>query len=112
MYWKVSFMIFAEWLNQELENRGITSAELAAKGGLTAPTVWRIINGTRTAGVDSIIGIARGLGLSPVEVFCRSIGQDIDTRTADQERLLYQFALLSETDKTHLMNYIDFLLSK
>jgi transcriptional regulator with XRE-family HTH domain len=112
MFLYMSRLEFAEWLNNQMLDRGLTAAELSKLGNMDQSTVWRISKGERSVGLDSVVGIAKGLRLSPIEVFTIAIGYKQDPRTADQERLLHQYDLLSEADKTHLMNYIDFLLSK
>lgn len=112
MFLYMSRLEFAEWLNNQMLERGLTTAELSKLGNMDQSTVWRISKGERSVGLDSVVGIAKGLRLSPIEVFTIAIGYKQETRTEAHERLLYQYDLLSEADKTHLMNYIDFLLSK
>lgn len=67
-------MAFNEWLQQELNRRGMTLADLAKRAEMygyriSQPQLSRILNGDREAGPDACIAIAYGLGLSREEVF-------------------------------------------
>lgn len=62
-------MLFHEWLQGEMEKRGLDQAELARRAELTSGTVSNVLNGNRQAGPDFCIAIARALGLPREEVF-------------------------------------------
>ena len=107
--WWMNRLDFGNWIAAEVESRGVYLNDIASAGGMDKSTLFRIVKGTRAAGVDSILAIARGLGLPPVEVFCRAIGQPLGADEADELRLLDNYRLLS-TDKKHvLMGYSEFL---
>lgn len=112
MYWYMNKMEFADWLRSEIEKQGLTIADVAARGGSNPPTIWRIIRGERAAGVDSVIAIAKGLGVSPLEVFGRLIGQPLSERTAKEEKLIYLFDRLDGDKRQELLNFADFLLNR
>ena len=112
MYWYMNKMEFADWLRREIEKRKTTIAEVAARGGTNSPTIWRIVRGERTAGVDSIVAIAKGLSVSPVEVFSHVIGHPLSERSEQRERVIYLFDQLTEQDKLTILNMLDFLLNK
>jgi len=105
-------MEFADWLRSEIERQGLTIADVAARGGTTPPTIWRIIRGERAAGVDSIIAIAKGLSISPLEVFSRVIGQPLSERTEKEEKLIYLFNQLDDDKRQELLNFTDFLINR
>ena len=65
----VQRMKFAEWLQTELNKRQWTQAELARRANTTDATLSRIISGTRQAGPDAALAIARALKEPPERVF-------------------------------------------
>ena len=81
-------IVFGEWIQSELEKRGLTIADLARLGNTSSSTLWRIVRGERNAGIDSVLAIARGLNLSPFEVFSRVIGQPMGVHYAQEEQVL------------------------
>ena len=60
------------WLEGELRKRDWRASDLAAAAGLTNATVSRIRNGTRGAGPDVCVAIARALHADPALVFRRA----------------------------------------
>ena len=66
---KESTMNFANWLQQELDKRGWNHTELARRSEVTPGQISRVANGSRGAGPDLCIAIAKGLDLSREEVF-------------------------------------------
>lgn len=60
---------FAEWLQTELNSRAWDQHDLARRSGLTNGAISHVLNGTRQAGVDFCIAIARALGIPRHEVF-------------------------------------------
>jgi transcriptional regulator with XRE-family HTH domain len=62
-------MDFAEWLQKELNKRGWSHSELARYSGVSPGQISRFANGSRGAGPDLCIAIAKGLGLARSEVF-------------------------------------------
>ena len=51
------------------EDRGLTQEKLGWAAGLHQTEVARIEKGTRNPGFDTIIKVARGLGVPPAELF-------------------------------------------
>lgn len=104
---------FSDWINAELDTRQWSQADLHRKSGMSRTVISNVVSGTSVPGWDFCVGIAKAFNLQPTEVFRRAgLLPSINVQDEVRERLLYRFALLSEADKTHLMNYIDFLLSK
>ena len=66
---KESTMNFASWLQQELDKRGWNHTELARRSEVTPGQISRVANGSRGAGPDLCIAIAKGLDLSREKVF-------------------------------------------
>lgn len=67
-------MDFSQWLNNELEKRGMTKTELARRSRKSGHQISRtqitfILNGSRQAGPDACIAIAHALELPREEVF-------------------------------------------
>jgi transcriptional regulator with XRE-family HTH domain len=60
---------FGEWLKSELEKRKISQKELADLSGITPAQISRIISGTRGAGEQALVAIARALRIPPELVF-------------------------------------------
>lgn len=109
MFWYMSKVQFGEWLSSQLESRNMTVADLARLGGSNDPTLWRIIRGERNAGIDSILAIAQGLRMSPVEVFRIATDQP---NPADYENLISLFNRLNLKDQQTILDMMEFLLSK
>jgi len=112
MYWYMSKLQFVEWLQKEIEIRGITLADVAKRGEVSPTTIWRIANGERNAGIDSILAIAQGLRMSPVEVFRIATNQPSATENPQTEQLVYLFQQLDARDRQTILDMMEFLLSK
>lgn len=109
MFWYMSRVQFGTWLASQLERRNMTVADLARLGDSSDPTIWRIIKGERNAGVDSILAIAQGLRMSPVEVFRIATGQP---EVSEYEDLIYLFSQLNESDQTTILRMMEVMLDK
>ena len=99
MYWYMSKLQFGAWLQKEVETRGITLADLAKRGAVSPTTIWRIANGERNVGIDSILAIAQGLRISPIEVFRIATNQPSVTDSPQTEQLNYLFEQLNARDR-------------
>ncbi len=66
---KESTMNFANWLQQELDKRGWNHTELARRSKVSPGQISHVANGSRGAGPDLCIAIAKGLDLPREEVF-------------------------------------------
>lgn len=62
-----------EWLNEELQKRNWTRAELARRGGFNSSSLYLLDSGRRRPGPEICEGIARALNL-PVEAVFRHAG--------------------------------------
>ena len=104
-------IVFGEWIQSELEKRGLTIADLARLGNTSSSTLWRIVRGERNAGIDSVLAIARGLNLSPFEVFSRVIGQPMGVHYAQEEQVLSIFRRFPESEKLRTIAFMEGVLT-
>jgi len=65
---------FIEWLNAIMKEKGLIPAELSRLSGISESQIGRIRRGEQGLGIDKAVMIARGLGVTPIEVFCRAAG--------------------------------------
>jgi len=59
---------FISWLDNELAERGWNKSQLADRAELGNQTIYAIMNGTRNAGIDACVGIARAFHILPEDV--------------------------------------------
>lgn len=60
---------FAQWLDQELLNRGWSQSEAARRGGFSSSTLDKVIGGYSRPGLVLCRGLSRAFGVSQDEVF-------------------------------------------
>ncbi len=100
----VSMDRFAVWLVDELNKRDWMPSTLANRAGINSGSLSHILNGTRKAGPESCLAIARTLKLPPEEVFRRAgllpSKPEIDSRA---EELLHLFRQLDERDQKRIL---------
>lgn len=104
-------MDFAEWLRSEIDQRGMSQADLARESGLTPASISRLLNRTRGPGSDTCISLAGVFGY-PVDVIYRIAGllpfdTDKDTRGDLIASLAKQ---LPDKEYNDLLEYIHFRL--
>lgn len=74
-----------QYVKRLINERGLTLQEIQdnSKGKITSSHISKIINGkTANLTFDKIVGLANGLGIKPLDIFLRMLGQ---TPTADNE---------------------------
>jgi len=59
---------FSEWLQIELDKRGLNQSQLAKMAGISRGTISNIMNENRGIGEDSLLSIAKGLKLPAITV--------------------------------------------
>ncbi len=95
---------FADWLQQELQNRGWNQAELARRSGITTAQVSRVMTGEQHPGPEVGRKIARALRIPPEEVFRRAgLLPPAQKQPEGTEELVYHYACLSEDDRKRLL---------
>lgn len=103
----------SEWLQDEINDRGMTAAELARKSGVSAPQITRLLSGQRGVSELSLRAISEALGIPP-EVAFRVAGflPPVSEKTEDHDKLLYMYDQLDEERKKLAILMIKSLLSK
>ena len=74
-----------QYVKRLIDERGLTLQEIQDKsqGKITSSHISKIINGkTGNLTFDKIVGLANGLGVKPIDIFLRMLGQ---TPTAENE---------------------------
>lgn len=106
-------MEFAGWLRAELEERGMSQADLVRASGLSPAAISRIMTGTRAPGLLACKKIARALRL-PIDVVYKQAGLMPLTSERNRRRELLEFLAEQMDDKEYqdLLDYIEFRLSK
>lgn len=105
---------FPEWLQEQLNNREWSQADLSRKTKLSTAAISRIMSGFRRPDPDSIVKIAKALKLPPETVYRAAgmlpLGRQGDPSTL--EEIEHKFALLSEEAQQQALDYLNFLLEK
>lgn len=105
---------FADWLNNELQERRMSQAELARLGGVSRSSINRVAVPGNKPGWDVCYGIAKGLKLSPASVFIKA-GLITDALSYDEERAenaSYRFSLLNESDQLEILELMEIKLRR
>ena len=79
----------ANWIRDELQERGWDQAELARRSGITSAQVSRVLSEARGAGLDFYRGVARAFGI-PLEVVLRNAGVLPPTYGVEDVRPLFE----------------------
>jgi len=89
----MSVVNFVDWLQNELNKRNWSQADLARRSGVAPGTISRIMNNSRGVGPELLNLIAIGLRLPPEQVF-RAAGllpeQENDSPRAEEAKFLFQ----------------------
>jgi len=100
---------FTDWLEQQMLRRGWTVSELARRADLKPASLSRILNGTRDAGLDACIGIAKALGISVDAVVRKAYPHKLPPLTEDQtdaKELLHYFYPLPAGDRKRVITIV------
>ena len=60
---------FGRWLEDMMQDRGWTGAELARQAGMSEAHISRLVSGARTPGIDSCRRIAQAFRVTPLLAF-------------------------------------------
>lgn len=63
---------FVTWLNQEIEDRGWTYADVARQGGISKSMISRVVSGQNRPGPDFCKAVARAFRVPDEQVFRRA----------------------------------------
>ena len=97
-------MEFIDWLNNELNKRGWTQADLARQSGITTAGISRIMTGERKPGKDICTAIADALRYPPETIF--RIARLLPNKPEfeiEMDEWRFILAKLSERDRAELM---------
>lgn len=104
---------FPRWLNKQIEDRGLSQAQLARLAGVTRSAINGILTESRGAGPDVLLAIARALKLPPETVF-RAAGllpPRPDTNP-ELEEANYKLSQLPEWQRKLVLDFIDTLIER
>lgn len=109
----LAFEMVEIYLEDEMNKRGWSQADLARNSGLDPSLINNYLTGKRNVGINSVVSIAKAFGVRP-DAVCRAIGlfPPIPEATAQTEQLLHLFSQLDEADKTTIMRMIEVMLMK
>ena len=100
-------MEFSEWLQNEMDNRGLSQNKVAKMAGISQGAIAHIINGRRNPGVDVCEGIAYAFKLPPEYVFRKAgLLPPVRDRNPTDDELLYLFDQLSENEQDDILGWI------
>lgn len=97
-----------EKLLQIMDERGIKSAQLAAKAGLSTSTVADILSGKvneQNVGVSKVVKIADALGVSVEFLYGMPEPEGVRIETDQELGLLILFRQLGEASRNKVMTY-------
>lgn len=100
---------FAEWLREQMDARELSQADMVrlSRDAISNAQISRILSGQRKPGEDTLNGIARAFGLSPVQVY-RAAGllppdKSIDALTEEGIEILHE---LEPSEKEDAIRYL------
>ena len=99
-----------ERLKQIMEERGIKSAQLASKAGLSTSTVADILSGKvneLNVGVSKIVKIADALGVSVEFLYDMPEPEQLRAETEQERELMRSFRALNSEGRAKAFAYIE-----
>lgn len=87
---------FSDWLRSELDKRNWSQSDLSRYSGISPTQIGRIFSGERSLGLESLVALAKALGISPITIMRKlgllsnSGGEDV--KFDDWEFLLNQMS--------------------
>ena len=104
---------FVRWLEEELEKRGWSQADLARNSGVSRASISNIVTSYRTPGPDVCSSIAKAFHIPAEEVFRRAgLLPPKPQETSASKEALTLFEALSDDEKTHIIEYMRFLVER
>lgn len=94
--------VFADYVREVIKIKGLKLREVESRSGgeITHGYVSKIVsNSVRSLTTEKLCALARGLGVSPVHLFCMATGAEQDVSTGPQELALMSFFAELPTDK-------------
>lgn len=99
--------LFGTWLKIQLDEKGISQAELARRIQMQPSQVSHIISGERGTTPEGYLAIARALSLPP-EIIYRAAGLLPPKPETDEqvEEIMHEATQLNEAEREELLAYI------
>ncbi len=100
---------FSNWLQAELEEKGLSQHEFARLAGVSQGAIGNVIRGDRQPGPQLCMAIARALHIPPEQVFRRAgLLPPTDPATEETEELLYLLSNLPQDARRELLEFARF----
>ena len=103
-----------EWLLAKLNELGLSQRQLAARAGVSQGTISHIINGTRRAGADVCVSLARAFNIPPETVLHKA--GILPTEPEPASRMVRNIRniaeILNDKQKEELLNYAKYQLQQ
>lgn len=110
---QMSGIDFSIWLDEELNRRGWTQADLARSSGLSTGTISLLYTGGRKPGKRTAPAIARAFNIPPERVFQAAGILEYKTPTTDQlDQLVHLAAQITDADRDLLIDMARLLLDR
>lgn len=102
-----------KFIQNELQKRNWTQADLSRIAGMNESVVSNLINGQRRLGITSVVNLAAAFGVT-ADSLLRAAGllPSVPESTAEIELLVHRFNQLSDADKTTIMRMMEVMLDK
>jgi transcriptional regulator with XRE-family HTH domain len=102
---------FGDWLVDQLNQKGMTQADLVRRTGISSGHISKIVSGERGAGEKTMAAVSRALQIPPEEVF-RKFGllPPKPKDSIDDEEMLFLYHQFQLSEKEDLKEYMKFKL--
>ena len=97
-------LVFAEWLNDKMQERSWSQSELARRSGLSQATVSMVLSGDRSPGPEFLLGVSDALNVPEIIVFQKAgILPDDSLSTPNSREASFLFRQLSDRQQKDLL---------
>jgi transcriptional regulator with XRE-family HTH domain len=104
---------FSEWLEREIERRGLSQAELAREAKVTRAAINGVLTGARGPGKDLCLAIARAFKIPPEVVFQKAgLLPDRPEQDPTLDEINFKLSLLPKRDQEEALRYLNYLIEK
>src|ERR671919_474957 len=99
--------MFAEWLQDALNERRMSQADLANAAGIGRGSLSDIFSGRRKVGVELATSIAKGLNVKPDIVFRAAGLLPPEAKTNEEiEQIIHEASQLTKADQEEVLAFI------
>lgn len=103
------FVIFKEWLREQIEKRNLTYEELADLSGISKSYLSIVMSGKREATRNFCVSIAKGLGLDEAYVLSKAGLIASETLDDSTQELLEAVKKLTDDKRKTVLRFAKFL---